>query len=167
MFKQIALLLLLMMGLVACNQGNFSAKGNPDGGIDITITATESEINTMLTNALTQSSGAAFRNPSIDLQPGQIAISGEVERQNNSGEYINADIVVSVGVADGVLSAQVTYVNVEGWAADDARITEINQQIEQALQGRAVRDNPNVKLTAITITDDSLKFTLNAKKAEG
>jgi len=166
MFKRIALLLLLSMGLVACNQDNFSAKGNPNGGIDITVTATEAEINTSLNGALTQSGNSALRNPVIDLQPNQIAISGEVERQNNSGEYVDADITVSVSVVDGRLSAQVIHVNVEGWAADDARITEINQRIEEALQGRAVRDNPNVTLTAISITDDNLTFTLNAKKAE-
>lgn len=164
MFKRIALLLLLTMGLVACNRDNFSAKGNPNGGIDITVTATESEINTSLRQVLSQSGSSALRNPSIDLQDGQIAITGEVERQNYSGEYVNAEFVVTISVVDGLLSAQVTYANVEGWAADDTRITEINQRIAQALQGRAVRDNPNVTLTAVTITNDNLTFTLNAKK---
>ncbi len=166
MFKRITLLLLLAMGLVACNRDNFSAKGNPNGGIDITVTATESEINTSLSNALIQSGNSALRNPVIDLQPNQIAISGEVERQNNSGEYVDADIIVSVGVVDGAVSTQVTSANVEGWAADDARLVEINQRIESALQGRALRDNPNVTLTSISVTEDNLTFTLNAKKAE-
>ncbi len=165
MFKRITLLLLLAMGLVACNQDNFSAKGNPNGGIDITVTATECDINTALSNALTQSGNSALRNPVIDLQPNQIAITGEVERQNKSGEYVDAEITVSVSVADGRLSAQVTHANVEGWAANDARLLEINQRIESALQGRALRDNPNVTLTAISVTDANLTFTLNAKKA--
>jgi len=167
MFQRIVLLILLTMGLVACNRDNLSVQGNPNGGIDIKVTATESEVNTSLSNVLAQSGSSALRNPSIDLQDGQIAISGEVERQNNSGEYVNADIVVIVTVVDGLLSAQVTYANVEGWAADDARITAINQRIEEALQGRAVRDNPNLTLTAVTVTDNNLTFTLNAQKSDG
>ena len=167
MIKRITLLVLLAMGLVACNRDSLNVQGNPNGGIDITVTATESEVNTTLSQALTQSGSAAFRNPSIDLQAGQIAITGEVERQNNSGDYVNANILVSVSVVDGLLDANVTSANVEGWAADDARLVEINQRVEQALQGRALRDNPNVSLTAITITDNNLTFTLNAKKVGG
>ena len=166
MITRIVVLVLLAMGLVACNRDNFSAQRNPDGGIDITVTVTEAEINTALSTALTQSGNSAVRNPSIDLQAGQIVISGEVERQNNAGEYVDANFTVHVAVVDGQLSADVTYANVEGWSADDARLDEINQRIEQALQGRAVRDNPNVNLTAITISDNDLTFTLNAKKTE-
>lgn len=166
MFTRIALLLLVSIGLVACNRDNFSAERNPAGGVDITVTATESEINTSLSTALAQSPNAAIRNASIDLQANQLVISGEVERQNGSGEYVDATFTVQFSIVDGRLSAEITDANVAGWSGTDARLADINQQIESALQGRAQRDNPNVKLTALVITDTNLTFTLNAQRAE-
>jgi len=165
MFLRITFLVVLAVSLVACNRDNFSAQRNADGGLDITVTATEAEVNTMLANALAQGQGNV-RNATIDLQAGQIVISGEVEQTEGSGNYTPATITVGISVVNNQLSAQVTSVNVAGWSADDARITQINQRIETALQGRAQRDNPNVTLTSITITDTNLTFELTAQRAE-
>lgn len=165
MFARICFLTLLAVSLVACNRDNFSVQGNSEGGVDITITSTESEVNTLLSNALAQGNGKV-RNASVDLQNGQIVVSGEVERQNGSGEFVPATFTISLSVVNGGLSGQVTQSNVAGWSADDSRITEINQRIEQALQGRALRDNPNINLLSVTITDTDLTFILNAQKAE-
>lgn len=163
MFLRLSLFVILAVALVACNRDSFSAQRNPEGGVDITVTATESEVNTMLANALAQGNGGV-RNASIDLQSGQIVVTGEVEQQNGSGNYVPANFTATVSVVDGQLSAQVTSVNVSGWSADDARVIQINQRIQSALQGRAQRDNPNVNFTSVTITDSNLTFVLNAQK---
>ena len=44
----------------------------------------------------------------------------------------------------------------------DERLVEINRQIQQTLQGRALRDNPNVTLLSVDISDNALEFVLNA-----
>ncbi len=165
MVIRICFLTLLALSIVACNRDNFNAQRNPEGGVDIAITSTEAEVNTLLSNALAQGNGKV-RNASIDLQNGQIFVSGDVERQNGSGEFVPATFTVSLSVVNGGLSGQVIQANVTGWSADDSRITEINQHIEQALQGRALRDNPNINLLSVTVTDSNLTFVLNAQKAE-
>lgn len=163
MFLRIAFLMVLMLGLVACNRDNITTQRNPEGGVDITVTANEAEINTMLSNALARGEGN-IRNASIDLQAGQIVITGEVEQQDGSGNYVPATLNVGVTVVEGRLSAQVNTINVSGWSPDDARLTQINQRIQDALQGRAQRDNPNVNFTSITITDTNLTFVLTAQR---
>lgn len=166
MALRISLFLIIMIALVACNRDNFSAERNPDGGVDITVIATESEVNTMLTNALAQGNGAV-RNASIDLQPAQLLVTGEVEQQDGSGNFVPATFTVTVTVVDGQLSAQVINLNVAGWSATDDRVAQINQRIQNALQGRGQRDNPNVNFTNITITDTTLTFELNAQRRDG
>jgi len=164
MFLRITILMVLALSLVACNRDNFSAQRNPDGGVDITVTATEAEVNTMLSNALARGEGNV-RNATIDLQSGQIVITGEVQQQDGSGNFVPATLNVGVTVVEGRLAAQVNSINVSGWSADDARLTQINQRIEDALQGRAQRDNPNVNFTSITITDTNLTFELTAQRS--
>ena len=164
MFTRIMLFLLVAVGLVGCNRDNFSAQRNQQGGVDITVTASESEVNTLIQNALAQSANPLVRNPSVDLQDGQIVISGEHDKRDGSGQRVSGTITAVPSIVNGRLAIQVTSVNIEGWDANDARIQEINQKIEEALQGRAVRDNPNVNLTRVTVTNDSLTFTISTSR---
>jgi hypothetical protein len=164
MTLRFGLFLLIALTLVACNRENFSAERNPDGGVDIRVTSTEAEVNTLLQNALANGEGK-IRNAAIDLQAGQLVISGDVERENGTGEFVPASFTIALSVLDGGLSGQVLQANVADWAANDSRIMIINQNIEQALQGRALRDNPNINLLSITLTDTDLTFVLNAQKA--
>ncbi len=125
MVLRISLFLMVMFALVACNRDNFSAERNPAGGVDITVIATEAEINVMLANALAQGSGAV-RNASIDLQPAQMLVTGEVEQQDGSGNFVPATFTITVTVVDGQLSAQIINLNVAGWSATDDRVSQIN-----------------------------------------
>lgn len=166
MFTRMMLLFLVAVGLVACNRDSFGAQRNQEGGLDITVSATEAEVNTLIQTALTQSANPLVRNPSVDLQDGQIVISGEHDKRDGSGQRVNGTITVVPSVLDGRLAVQVTSVNIEGWDASDARVQEINQKIEQALQGRAVQDNPNVDLTRVMVSNDNLTFTISTRPAQ-
>lgn len=166
MFTRMMLLFLVAVGLVACNRDSFGAQRNQAGGLDITVSATEAEVNTLIQTALTQSANPLVRNPSVDLQDGQIVISGEHDKRDGSGQRVNGTITVVPSVVDGRLAVQVTSVNIEGWDASDARVQQINQKIEQALQGRAVQDNPNVDLTRVTVNNDNLSFTISTRPAQ-
>ena len=165
MFQRLLLLTIAIFSLAACNRDNVSLQRNPQGGVDITVNASESDVNTVISNALAKTANPLVRNPSIDLQNGQIVISGEHDKRDGSGQRVSGTITLVLSVENGALKAQVTAVNIEGYTADDQRIAEINQRIEQALQGRALRDNPNVNLTAISVTDNDLTFTLNATRS--
>ena len=164
MFTRIVLLLVAMVGFAACSRIDITAERNPNGSIDVTVTVSETEVNLMLSEALAESENTEVRNAIIDLQPGQITISGDVLEDNGSGNFVSATFTARLSVVNERLSAEITNADFAGWSANSAVLADINREIEQALQGRAMRDNPNVTLTALVITDNDLSFTLNAKQ---
>jgi hypothetical protein len=169
--KRILLVLCVAMLAAACNMGNVGIQQNPAGGIDIQITLTESEVNTLVTQAIAQAeeSGRSIRvqNPNVDLQPGQMVISGEYEQQNGTGNFVNGTITLGVTTVDGRVNVVVTSADVNGMQADDERLTEITNRINEVLNSRASRDNgANIALTAISITDNDMTMTINVRQGQ-
>jgi hypothetical protein len=159
---------LLLLVLAACNVGNVGVQRNENGGVDITVTLTESEVNTLITEAIVRAeeSGQAIRvqNPSVDLQSGQIVLSGEYEQENGTGNFVTGTITLSVTTADGRATVSVVSADVNGIQANDERLTAITDRINEALNSRASRDNgANITLTAIAITDSDLTMTINVQ----
>lgn len=162
-------LLLVCLGvllvLTACNRGAVSdVQVDPAGGVEATVTLTEQEVNDAVVDALSKQANSLLRNPKVDLQAGQIVITGEHERRDGQGT-VSGSVTVTVTVQDGGLLAQVTQTTVEGWDASDARIAEFNQQLVAGFNRRANRDNGQLTFKAITITDSNLSFTINVKRA--
>ncbi len=160
---------LLLMVLAACNMGNVGVQRNENGGVDITVTLTESEVNTLITEAVTRAeeNGRAIRvqNPSVDLQSGQIVLSGEYEQENGTGNFVTGTITLSVTTADGHATVAVVSADINGVQANDERLTAITDRINEALNSRASRDNgTNITLMAITITDSDMTMTINVQR---
>ncbi len=148
-----------VFALAAC-RGDVSIQTNTSGGVDVTVTNSEADINAVIADALAASGNPLLRNPSVDLQNGQIVISGEHDRRDGGGT-VAGTITLTAAVVDGRLDINVTAINIEGFDASDERLEELNQNIEARLQDRARReDNNRVRLTSVTITDDSLSFTI-------
>lgn len=162
MLQRVILFLLAAISLAACNFGGVSVERNSDGTTDVIVSLTESEVNTLVRTALEQSADPLLRNPSVDLQPGQIVISGEHDRRDGGGR-ISGTVTLSISVVNGDVQAQITAVNIEGWDASDARIQEFNRQLAQLLGGRARQDNARATLSAITITNDALQIRITVQ----
>ena len=165
--KKIMLLgLTLMLAMTACSMGNVGIDRNPEGGVDIRVTLTESEVNTLITEAIAAAAenGQAIRvqNPTVDLQAGQIVLSGDYEQQNGTGNYVNGSLTLAVTTADGRVTVAVTQANIQGVEANDERLTQIADRINEALNSRASRDNgSNIQLTGVTITDNDMTMVVN------
>lgn len=162
MLQRVILFLLAALSLAACNFGGVSVERNSDGTTDVIVSLTESEVNTLIQAALEQSGNPLLRNPSVDLQPGQIVVSGEHDRSDGGGR-VSGTVTMSISVVNGEVQAQVTAVNIEGWDASDARIQEFNRQLAQLLGGRARQDNARATLSGITITNDALQIRITVQ----
>jgi hypothetical protein len=162
---------LAALAVSACSFGNVGVQSNPAGGIDISITLAESEVNTLLSEAIDAAaeSGRAVRiqNPTIDLQAGRIVISGDYEQPSGSGNFVSGSITLSVTTSDGRVTVTVTEANVNGFQANDERLTQITERINEALNSRASRDNgANISVTSVTITDNDMTMVINVRQGQ-
>jgi LmeA-like phospholipid-binding len=157
MLKRMAILGVLLLGLAACNRADVSVQRNASGGATITVTVSESEINTAIADALA-TSNPLLRDPQIDLQPGKIVVTGEHDQRDGSGR-VSGSLTLSLSVQDGALLATVTDAQIQGLDLSDASIAEFNSRLAERLTTRAGRENRVVKMTSVNITDGEIQFT--------
>ncbi|GAB4527223.1 MAG: hypothetical protein OHK0046_44810 [Anaerolineae bacterium] len=154
---------ILPLLLVACRAGDVTARRNPEGGIDITSRLTEADVNTVIGEVLAEVDNTLLRDPQVDLQNGIIVINGEHDRRSGEGR-VAGSLTATMTVQDGALLVQVTEVNIEDVTLDDARISRINERLANRFQLRADPDSRAVNFTSVTITDETLEITLNARR---
>ncbi|MFN8528344.1 MAG: LmeA family phospholipid-binding protein [Anaerolineae bacterium] len=163
-FKRLALLMVIASALmIAGCRGNINVQRGADGSLNVTVTLSEADVNAAITDALNTSANPLFRNPSVDLQSGQIVINGEHDRRDGGGR-ISGSVTVTPSVTNGVLSITVSSLNVEGLAATDAEVQAFNARIQEALARRVNRDHPNVALNAVTVSDTEMVIELNLRR---
>jgi hypothetical protein len=156
---------LLIFALAGCNRGEVvDVQRDANGGADVTYRITESDISTAITDALNAGGNPLLRNPKVDLQPGQIVVSGDHERRDGKGT-VSGTITITITIQNGTLLAQVTQANIDGWDASDTRIAEFNQRLANDFSRRANRDNKQINFTSATITDDAIDLVFNIKRA--
>lgn len=162
--RSLLMVTILVLTLAGCNRGEVTdVQRNPEGGVDVTVNLTEAEVNEAITDALATAANPLLRNPSVDLQPGQIVVTGEHERRDGSGT-VNGSLTITVTVQDGTVLAQVTQSSIEGFDLTDERIAQFNTRLAENFTRRANRDNREITVTAITITDTELQVTFNARR---
>jgi hypothetical protein len=109
--------------------------------------------------ALANAANPLLRNPSVDLQNGQIVITGEHERRNAAGR-VSGTVTLRPVVANGTLSIQVISASIEGFELSDERITQFNGALATALTGRARQENPRAILDQVTVTADTMTIQI-------
>ncbi len=158
------LLGLLIFALAGCNRGEVvDVQRDGNGGADVTFRLTEGDISAAISEALSAGSNPLLRNPQIDLQPGQIVVSGEHDRRDGKGS-VSGTITITLSIQNGTLLAQVSQANIEGWDASDTRIAEFNQRLADNFSRRANRDNKQINFTSVTITNDAVEVVFNIKR---
>lgn len=161
----LVLCVVVTVALAGCNRDNVSdVQRDPAGGIDATLTLTEQEVNDTVAEALSKQANPLLRNPTIDLQAGQLVINGTHERRDGQGS-VSGSITITLTIQNGALLAQITQADIEGWDASDARISEFNQRLTEGFTIRSNRDRGQLTFKAVSITDSELSFTVNVKRA--
>ena len=153
-------LMLVVLALAACNQGTVNVQRNGDGTATVTVTVTEAEVNAAISDALNVNN-PLLRNPSVDLQPGQIVISGEHDRRDGGGR-VSGSVTMTLSVQNGAMLAQITSANIEGLDMSDARIADFNQRMAERMTAHAGRDNRVVTMQSVTITDNDVQIVFEA-----
>jgi hypothetical protein len=150
----------LTLLLSACN---FSAERSPSGGLDVTVAVSEADVNTAIRRALDASADPLLRNPSVDLQNGQIVVSGEHDRRDGGGR-VSGTVTLTAGVANGALTLQASSLAIDGFEATDARLTEFNQTLAAALNQLAANTRGQITILAVTVNDTEMQIRFNAQR---
>lgn len=159
------LLMLFMIGaLAACNRDNVAdVQRGAEGGVDVTVKLSEQEANDSVTTALGAAANPLLRNPSVDLQVGQIVVNGEHERRDGGGT-VAGSVTITVTVQDGLLLPQITKADIEGFDLTDERVAQFNQRLQEEFGRRANRDNQQLTFKSVNITDSELEIVFNVKR---
>jgi hypothetical protein len=162
--RRILPVLCLVLFITACTRSNGSdIERNPEGGLDATVTITESDMNSDIAAILADQPNPLLRNPQVDLQPGKIIINGEHD-QRDGGGTVNGSLTVEVNVVDGKLQASVTAASIEGLDLSDARVTMLNEQLAGIFARRAERDRGAFTVKSAAITDNELTLVVNLQR---
>ncbi|MBL8120655.1 MAG: LmeA family phospholipid-binding protein [Anaerolineae bacterium] len=162
--KRLTLLCLLLLTLLAaCNRENLGVQQGAEGGLDLTLSLSEADVNTALTAALAQLPNPLLRSPQADLQSGQILVTGQHERRDGQGT-VSGTVTLTVTVQDGALLVQATQISIEGFDAGDARLAGFNRLLQDAFNNRLSRDRGLLTFKSVTITDAALEVVANVQR---
>jgi hypothetical protein len=162
--KFILLLLVFSMLLVGCRRAKVKdVERNPSGGVDITAELSESDVNAAIQEALASQVNPLLRDPEVDLQNGMMIINGEHDRRDGTGR-VSGSLTVTLTVQDGALLAQVTSADIEGLELNDERIQAFNERLAEGLTRRANREDRQITMLSINISDTALEIKFNARR---
>lgn len=162
--RQLKIGLFLVVGsllLAACGAGQVEIVRERGSDVfNITVELNEDDVAQLVEEALAANGNPLLRNPVVDLQNGQIEVTGQHERRDGSG-LVNGRILLIPSVQDNALMLEATEITLEGVEMSDERIAQFNENLAERISGRADR-TPNVTLTTVTVTDNLLTLTLDA-----
>jgi hypothetical protein len=162
--RMLILGLLCMMGLAACNRGEvIDVQRDPSGGVDITAQLTETDISDAIADALAIEN-PLLRDPKVDLQPGQIVITGSHDKRDGSGT-VNGTMTITLSIDNGAILPQVTQIDIEGIKPSDEAVTTINQRIAERVTKRADKEGRQITVKSVDVTDTAVVVVFNLKKA--
>jgi len=160
MKTRLLILLLATVALAACRRAEVTnIERNPEGGLDVSASLSEADINAAIADALAIEN-PLLRDPQVDLQNGQIVVTGSHEPRNG-GETVSGSLTITLSVENGALLAQITQADIQGVDLSDERIANINQRISERLTTRANRENRAVTVQSVNVTDSAVEVTFN------
>lgn len=161
--KHIKLAALLVLGsllLGACGAGRVSIVRERGSDVaDVTVELNEADVAQLVDEALQTGGNPLLRNPVVDLQDGQIEVTGTHDRRDGSGQ-VNGRIVIIPSVQNGNLLLEATEINIEGVALSDEQIERFNNNLAERISRRAEQRTRNLNLTGVSATNDLLTLTL-------
>jgi hypothetical protein len=128
---------------------------------ELQLELTESDVTALIQTALAAGGNPLMRNPQVDLQAGQVVITGEHLRRDGVGT-VSGSVTLQLTVENDVLTVRIIQANVEGWDVNDAHIAQFNQRLQDALLRHAGLNQSNARyqLQSITVLEDKIKMVL-------
>jgi hypothetical protein len=146
----LGILSLVAIPLAACG---LNLVRNPEGSLRLETTMTEESLRDETDWAITD---PLITNFEVDLKDGYAAVTADRKR-------VGSDVIdtmsfrMTLGAADGHLTAEISDVVVDGIAVDEARIDNWNESIATRLE-RAGKRNADSTLQEVHVMEDSLKM---------
>jgi len=157
--------LLAALALTGCRRGEITnIERGADGGVTVTARLTEADVNAAVEEALEVAGNPLLRNPQVDLQNGVIVVSGE-HVQRDGGGTVSGSFNVTLTAQNGALLAQVSNLNIEGFDVADERLATFNQRLVNAFTLRANRENRQITVDSVTISNAAIEITITARQA--
>ncbi len=130
----------------------------------MTARLTEADVNAAISEALEVAGNPLLRNPQVDLQNGVIVVSGEHVQRDGNGT-VSGSLNVTLTAQNGALLAQVSNLNIEGLDVADERLVTFNQRLVNGFTARANRENRQITVDSVAITDNAIELTITARRA--
>ncbi len=159
---RILLVLLAALALAGCRRGTIQIQPDGSGGANVTVTWTEADVNSAIQDALTASGNPLLRNPTVDLQAGQIVVTGERDKVDGSGT-VQGSFMLTLVAQDGAILPTISNLNVDGIAVNDQTVTNLNDRLRDAFNRRANLTR-RISVTSITVTDTSVQIVADVKR---
>lgn len=163
--KQIKVAVLLVMGsllLAACGAGRVEIVRERGSDLfNVTAELNEDDVAQLVEEALQAGGNPLLRNPVVDLQNGQIEVTGQHTRRDGGGE-VNGRILLIPSVQNGSLMLAATEINIQGVDVSDERVAQLNENLAERISRWADQRTRRTTLTGITVSDNLLVLTLEA-----
>jgi hypothetical protein len=155
---------LLILPMVACSGVSATVHFRADEEYNyLTVDMTEAEVQTLFVGIFEESKDLPITNPVVNLTPGEIAISGEVA--SGSDATVPVNLIVHASMENDQPSLVVTSINFAGWEGTPDMLDNINSEIAAGLTS-AAQNATDAQLTEVSITEDSLSFTIRGPREE-
>jgi hypothetical protein len=124
-----------------------------------TITLTEQQINSRY--RMTNPPRQQVTNKNVNLQPNQVVLSATWTARGSTPLNVSATVVPTI--TNGRVIWSVTTATVNGVAATAEQLTLINTHIANTWRNLISNQLPNGRITAVTITENDITFTVQAR----
>jgi hypothetical protein len=100
-------------------------------------------------------------NRSVDLQPGKVVVSETWTRRADTPKQVVA--VLTPRVENGRVFWSVASATIDGGAASDELLAQINSRINSSWRNYARKQSGPGRVTAVEISDDTITYTLETR----
>ncbi|MBE2201553.1 MAG: hypothetical protein IAE79_23275 [Anaerolinea sp.] len=165
--RKVMVVLTMVLGgllLTACGAGRLEiVRERGSDTFNVTMELNEGDVAQLVESALLAGTNPLLRDPVVDLQDGQIEVTGTHERRDGGGQ-VNGRLLIIPSVQDGLLVVEVAEMEIEGVAVSDERIEQFNDNLTDRITRRLEQRNRDITITGVSVTDDLLVLTLNVTR---
>jgi hypothetical protein len=154
-WQALVALIALIVTSLACNAGGDINIRQDDQYNYLTVSLTEQQVQDILSSILANAERIQVQNARIDLQLGQIIVTGDAIGQD--GRSYPGNMTLQAGSANGALQITVIAFNFSGFNADQATIDRWNADIAAGL-GRSAEQSES-EVDSVSITDSAMSIT--------
>jgi predicted RNA-binding protein with TRAM domain len=157
----LVVLVLSSFSLAACSFGEVNiTKERGSDTFHVTVALNEDDFAGMIAESQRADHNRFLQDPVVDLQDGQIKVSGVHEKRDGSGT-VDGYMILVPSVQDGRLLLQAVEVNIDGMNASDEQIARFNENLAERLMHRQDNRRGDLEVTAVSVTNDLFTLTFD------